>query len=131
MNTMRLLKDGYILFALVTMMIVRPFAPGEWFGTIVVVGLLISIWDLIGKVHNSCRSLASDKEKSRYAIMMVALFLVGLGLLVLAILNLIMNLPWLNAPVVLDEITLLTLLVSLNQGIILSLLNYFIMRKDG
>lgn len=67
-----------------------------------------------------------EQEKVRYAAVMLVLSLFGLVQLILIIVNLIVGIEWLNLPVVLDELTLLALLVCLAQNTLVEFINNII-----
>ncbi len=123
---MKTVKSLYYIIALIVLMIVRPFASGNWFGSIVLAGLFTAWLNLLNTIWSDNLHLVSKKSKSRYAIIMLCISLLGVILLILAILNLILNITWLNHPTVLDEITLFTLLISLEQNTIVSMFNRII-----
>lgn len=123
---MKTVKSLYYIIALIVLMIVRPFASGNWFGSIVLAGLFTAWLNLLNTIWSDNFHLVSKKSKSRYAIIMLCISLLGVILLILAILNLILNITWLNHPTVLDEITLFTLLISLEQNTIVSMFNRII-----
>ena len=110
-------------------MILRPFASGEWFGSVVVSGLLITWIDTTNHVWKTNKTLIDTQEKSRYTIALLGMFLVGLALLILIIVNLITRVKWLNYSLVLDEITLLSMLICLSQQVIIKLINVIIRHK--
>ena len=92
---------------MVVLMIIRPFAPGEWL-------------DTIHKIWKSNLELPFEKEKERYAIALIIMTGIGLIMLVFIIVNLIVHIEWLNSSVVLDEITLLALLLCLSQEVVVN-----------
>ena len=112
---MKAIKNLYVIVSIVVLMIIRPFAPGEWFGSIVIAGLFVTWLDTIHKVWKSNFDFLSEQEKERYAIALILMAGIGLVLLVLIIVNFIVHIRWLNSSVVLDEITLLALLICLSQ----------------
>lgn len=70
--------------------------------------------------------MTQEKEKARYAIIILILSLTGLVQLILIIVNLIVGIEWLNLPVFLDELTLLALLVCLAQSTLITFINNII-----
>lgn len=123
---MRLIKNLYFIVSMIVLMIIRPFAPGEWFGSIVVAGLFVTWLDTIHKILKLNLELSLEKEKERYAIALIIMTVIGLIMLIFIIVNLIVHINWLNSPVVLDEITLLALLLCLSQEMLVNLITYFI-----
>ena len=123
---MKTVKSLYYIIALIVLMIVRPFASGNWFGSIVLAGLFTAWLNLINTIWSDNLHLVSRKSKSRYAIIMLCFSFLGLAFLILAILNLVLSISWLNHPTVLDEITLFTLLISLEQNTIVAFFNRII-----
>lgn len=125
---MSAIKDFYIATGLVVLMILRPFAPGEWFGSVAVAGILVTWMDTINKIWKANTPCCYGGQKKRYANVFIVLGLVGLALFVLMIVNLAINLKWLNKPVVLDELTLAALLVCLEQNRIIEMVNSYIQK---
>lgn len=123
---MHVIKDLYIIISMLVLMIIRPFAPGEWFGSIIVAGLFVTWLDTIHKIWKSNLELSLEKEKERYAIALIIMTGIGLIMLIFIIVNLIVHIEWLNSPVVLDEITLLALLLCLSQEVFVNLITYLI-----
>ena len=123
---MKAIKNFYTIISLIVLMILRPFSPGEWFGSIVIAGLFVTWVDTIQKVWKANNELTLEKEKGRYAVAMLGLSLTGLVQLVLIIVNLIVGIGWLNLPVVLDELTLLALLACLAQNTLVEFINNII-----
>ena len=123
---MKTIKSLYLISAILVLMVTRPFASGEWFGSVVVAGLFIAWIDMTGRVWKENTNFISAESKQRYAITMICLTIVGIAQLIIAILNLILSFEWLNKSVVLDEITLFALLISLEQSAIVRLFNNII-----
>lgn len=126
---MRAIKNFYIIISLIALMIVRLFAPGEWFGSIVLAGLFVTLLDTIRKIQINNAHITDESSKKRYAIVHIVLIIIGAVLLILAIINLVHNITWLNKPIVLDEFTLFTLLVCLAQNTVVDIANSII--KNG
>ena len=107
-------------------MILRPFSPGEWFGSIAIAALFVTWMDTIQKIWKTNNKLTLESEKVRYAVVMLILSLIGLIQLILIIVNLIVGIGWLNLSVVLDELTLLALLACLAQTTLVEFINNII-----
>ena len=123
---MKAIKNFYTIISLIVLMILRPFSPGEWFGSVAIAGLFVTWVDTIQKVWKANNKLTLEQEKVRYAVVMLVLSLFGLVQLILIIVNLIVGIEWLNLPVVLDELTLLALLVCLAQNTLVEFINNII-----
>lgn len=123
---MKAIKNFYTIISLIVLMILRPFSPGEWFGSVAIAGLFVTWVDAIQKVWKANNKLTLEQEKVRYAVVMLVLSLFGLVQLILIIVNLIVGIEWLNLPVVLDELTLLALLVCLAQNTLVEFINNII-----
>lgn len=123
---MHAIKNFYIFVALLALMIVRPFAPGAWMGSVAVAGLLVTWLDTMRQVWNSNRKLISKSKKKKYAIMLTTMAALGIVLLVLIVINLIVGIEWLNQSLCTDEITLLSLLICLCQNTIIHFINWVI-----
>lgn len=116
-------KDIHIFGSIFSLMIMRVFGTGKWFSCVVYAGLLVALFDLISKLYKSNMTLVDKKHMIRYGGYFVALnFIFGIGC-ILIFLNLILEIPWLNDVALLDEITLLTLLLTLPQKLILEKIN--------
>ena len=125
---MSVIKDFYIAIGLVVLMFLRPFAPGEWFGSVAVAGILVTWMDTISKIWKSNTPCCYNNQKKRYANVFIVLGLVGLVLFILMIVNLAVNLKWLNNPIILDELTLVALLICLEQNRIIEIVNSYIQK---
>lgn len=112
---MKAIKNLYITISMIVLMIIRFFASGGWFGSIVLAGLFVTWLDTMHKIWESSLCLMEEKEKERYAITLILMTGIGLVLLVFIIVNLIVNIELLKSPLVLDEVTLLALLLCLSQ----------------
>lgn len=123
---MKAIKNFYTIISLIVLMILRPFSPGEWFGSVAIAGLFVTWVDTIQKVWKANNKLTLEQEKVHYAVVMLVLSLFGLVQLILIIVNLIVGIEWLNLPVVLDELTLLALLVCLAQNTLVEFINNII-----
>ncbi len=118
------LKNIYVIIALIVLMITRVFVCyGDWFSTVVIAGFLVALFDIISKLYLANRTLVIDKQKIRYAVIFIILNLIFVSALILLIINAIINLEFFSKVVVLDEITLLTLLISLPQNLIIEAIN--------
>ncbi len=123
---MKAIKNFYTIISLIVLMILRPFSPGEWFGSIAIAGLFVTWMDTIQKIWKTNNKLTLESEKVRYAVVMLILSLIGLIQLILIIVNLIVGIGWLNLSVVLDELTLLALLACLAQTTLVEFINNII-----
>ena len=123
---MHAIKNLYIFTALIVLMIIRPFAPGEWMGSVAVGGLLVTWLDTMRQVWNTNRKLIQKSKKKKYAISLTIMAALGIVLLVLIVVNLIVGIEWLNSPLCIDEITLLSLLICLCQKTIVHFLNWIV-----
>lgn len=118
---MKAIKNLYITISMIVLMIIRFFASGDWFGSIVLAGLFVTWLDTMHKIWKSSLGLMEEKEKERYAITLILMTGIGLVLLVFIIVNLIVNIEFLKSPLVLDEVTLLALLLCLSQEVFVNL----------
>lgn len=123
---MNKIRDGHIFWLLVFLMVVRVFVGGKWFANIVIAGMLVALLDLINKLFRSNQEIVNNRQKIKYGIWIVILnfsFWVGC---VLILLNIILEIPILCDITFLDEITLLTLVLTLSQKMILEKINEMI-----
>ena len=123
---MRFLKNAYLMFALILLMVLRLFANGSWFSTIVFSGFIVAWYDIMNKVILSNKDIVSNQQKQRFAKVFIILNIVFFVFLAAIIVDLVTSCTWLDNTTLLDEITLLTLLVSLPQSQILEWINGFI-----
>lgn len=122
---MRVIKNLYLVIALVVLMILRPFASGNWFGSVVVAGLFVTWMDTMNCVWQG-NSKLNGKEKVRYGIIFTSMGLVGVVLLALIIVNVVKDIEWLNNTIFLDEVTLLALVICISQKSFVRLLGNII-----
>ena len=122
---MKVIKNLYFVIALLVLMFLRPFASGNWFGSVVVAGLFVTWMDIINCVWHDNPKL-KGREKVRYGIIFTVMGLSGLVLLILIIVNLVKGINWLNNALFLDEITLLALLICISQKSFVKLLDNII-----
>lgn len=122
---MKVIKNLYLVIALVVLMIIRPFATGNWFGSVVVAGLFVTWMDTMNCVWQN-NSALNSREKIRYGIIFTSMGLVGLILLILIIINFVKDIAWLNDTIFLDEITLLALMICISQKSFIKLLGNII-----
>jgi len=126
---MNVIKNWYAIVALVTLMVTRLFASGEWFGSVVVAGVLVTWIDTTNKIWHKNSNIIRIKEKVRFAIVMLSMSFFGVVQLVLIIVNLVVGLKWLNSPLILDEITLMALLICVIQNEFIDWINNIIKVK--
>ncbi len=122
---MKVIKDLYLIITLLVLMLLRPWAPGNWFGSVVVAGLLVTWLDTLNHIWED-NSTSNDKEKVRYGVIFTIMGLIGLSLLILLVINLVKSIVWLNSTIVLDELTLLALLLCVSQKSFINLLGNII-----
>ena len=120
---MKVVRDLYVLVALVVLMAIRYFFDGgDWVGSVVVAGLFVTWIDTVSKALNKYSGVTNGSSKTRLGVVVGLMILAGGGLVVLMVWNLANSLKWLNNAMVLDELTLAALLVCLEQNAIVSLI---------
>lgn len=120
---MKVVRDLYVLVALVVLMAIRYFFDGgDWVGSFVVAGLFVTWIDTVSKALNKYSGVTNGSSKTRLGVVLGLMILAGGGLVVLMVWNLANSLKWLNNAMVLDELTLAALLVCLEQNAIVSLI---------
>lgn len=120
---MKVVRDLYVLVALVVLMAIRYFFDGgDWVGSVVVAGLFVTWIDTVSKALNKYSGVTNGSSKTRLGVVLGLMILAGGGLVVLMVWNLANSLKWLNNVMVLDELTLAALLVCLEQNAIVSLI---------
>lgn len=122
---MKVIKNLYSTFVFIILIILRPFASGNWFGSIVVAGLFVTWMDTLNCVWND-NSKLNIAAKVRYGIIFTIMVVIGLILLALITVNFVIDIKWLNNTIVLDEITLLALLLCVSQKSFIKLLGNII-----
>ena len=70
-SCMKAIKNFYTIISLIVLMILRPFSPGEWFGSVAIAGLFVIWVDTIQKVWKANNKLTLEQEKVRYAVVML------------------------------------------------------------
>lgn len=128
---MEKIRDTHIFVVIIFLMIMRVVVEGKWFGCVVIAGLLISLFDIIKKIYMDNMKLVVDQQKMRYAIVFIVLNAFFLFNCILLLLNAMMEICWLNATAFLDEITLLTLLLTLPQRLIIEKINKIIRKEKS
>lgn len=124
---MKVVRDLYVLVALVVLMAIRYFFDGgDWVGSVVVAGLFVTWIDTVSKVLNKYSGVTNGSSKTQLGVVLGLMILAGGGLVVLMVWNLANGLKWLNNAMVLDELTLAALLVCLEQNAIVSLIGSII-----
>ena len=121
------IKNFYVIIAILVLMITRIFVDScSWFSSVIIAGFLVALFDIISKVSEANRTLVIHRHKKRNAIILIILHLIFVSILILLVINAIINLEFINKDIVLDEITLLTLLISLPQNLIIDGMNKYI-----
>lgn len=128
---MKIFVKGYKLGILILLMFIRSKASGDWFGSIVVLGVFVALMDLTTKLIASHSTLKDKKPKDRLGFCLVILFIIGFIVLASAFYNIVDPLKWLKDTTILDELTLLALLLSISQDTVLDILNAFIGKDIG
>lgn len=59
---MKAIKNFYTIISLIVLMILRPFSPGEWFGSVAIAGLFVTWVDTIQKVWKANNKLTLEQE---------------------------------------------------------------------
>lgn len=119
---MKILKTPYIILILIILMVVRRYGTGPWMGSVMLGGLLVAWLDIMSMTWDSTRNISKIREKSKALVIIVVMGIVGGLILSFLVLNLICPFEWLNAPICLDEITLLALLLCLIRDSIVNIL---------
>lgn len=126
---MQYVKDIHIIALIFALCIFRVLDSGGWFGCVVIAGFLVALFDIIVKVYLSNTNIVLDKYKSRYGVIFICLNILLSGGIILLFGNAIWKFSWINNMIVLDEITLLTLMISLPQESIINKINSIIRKK--
>lgn len=128
---MKSIRQYYIAGILLLLMIVRAFASGDWFGSIVVAGVFVSWIDLIRKLIQISANLKYKHAKDRAGLIILVMSIAGFVLLVLAVINIINSISWLTDPLVLDELTLVALFLCISQDMLIDVLKWIIGKDNG
>lgn len=111
------------MVAMVTLIVARVlFKENGWVASIAVVGLLVAWLDILGGVYNDNRHLKKSKQ-SRCIIVMGVMVIIAAIMVVCCMVNIVQKNDLLNSTIVMDEITLLSLLISLLRNRIVSIID--------
>ena len=129
---MEKIKDIHVFWAIIMLMVIRIFQEGRWVSCVTIIGLLIAMSDMIRKVYQSNQNLTKEQEKIRYGILFIIInVLFGITMCLLLV-NLAMDIKALYSPILIDEISFFTLLLTLPQNRILTKINNIIRKeKEG
>lgn len=126
---MNKIKDIHTVVVIIFLMIIRTKEEGKWFGVVVLSSLLIPLFEIIKKIYLNNLNLVGKKQKVRYGIFLIIFNFIFLLILILLIIYLVKDIKWMNTSLFLDEITLLTILLTLPQNLIIELINNSIRKK--
>ena len=77
---MKVIRDLYVLVALVVLMVIRYFFDGgDWVGSIVVAGLLVTWMDIVSKALHKYSGVVNGSSKTRLGVVLVLMILAGGG----------------------------------------------------
>lgn len=111
------------MVAMVTLIVARAlFKENGWVASIAVFGLLVAWLDILGGVYNDNEHLKKSKQ-SRCIIIMGIMAIVAAIMVVFCMVNIVQKNEFLNSTIVMDEITLLSLLISLLRNRIVSIID--------
>lgn len=117
------MRDFLCLVAMVTLIVARAlFKENGWVASIAVFGLLVAWLDILGGVYNDNGHLKKSKQ-SRCIIIMGIMAIVAAIMVVFCMVNIVQKNEFLNSTIVMDEITLLSLLISLLRNRIVSIID--------
>lgn len=120
---MEKIKDTHIFRSIIFLIIIRLFQGGKWVACVTIAGLIIAFVDVIRKLYAENRDLVDENEKVRYGSILVVIDIL-LGIIIfLLIINLTMDIKILYSSILIDEISLFTLLLTLSQKEILQKIN--------
>ena len=126
---MNKIKDIHTVVVIIFLMLIRTKEEGKWFGVVVLSILLIPLFEIIKKIYLNNLNLVEKKQKVRYGIFLIISNFIFLLILILLIIYLVKDIKWMNTSLFLDEITLLTILLTLPQNLIIELINNSIRKK--
>lgn len=126
---MNKIKDIHTVVVIIFLMLIRTKEEGKWFGVVVLSSLLIPLFEIIKKIYLNNLNLVEKKQKVRYGIFLIISNFIFLLILILLIIYLVKDIKWMNTSLFLDEITLLTILLTLPQNLIIELINNSIRKK--
>lgn len=126
---MNKIKDIHILIFIIFLMVIRIGEEGKWFGVVVLSSLLIPLFEIINKIYLNNLNLVEKNQKVRYGIFLTISNLIFLLILLLLVIDFVKDIKWMNTSLFLDEITLLTLLLTLPQNLIIEIINNLIRKK--
>lgn len=115
---MNSIRQAYYAGTIIVLMIIRYIMTGTWFGSIVVAGVFISWIDIIVRTIKRSANLSNGAAKKRAAIIITFLGIIGFAILCVGVVNIVIPIDQLQNPVILDELTLLALLLCFAKDII-------------
>ena len=120
------MRDFLCFVAMITLIVARVlFKENGWVASIAVIGLLVAWLDILGGVYNDNRHLKRSKQ-SRCIIVMGIMVIIATIMVVFCMVNIVQKNKFLNNTIVMDEITLLSLLISLLRNRIVSIIDALI-----
>lgn len=126
---MEKVKDTHIFWSIVILIIIRIFQAGKWVACVTIAGFIIAIFDIIRNIYLANQDLVDEEEKVRYGTIFIAAnILLGIATCLLLV-NFTMEIEILYSSILIDEISLFTLLLTLSQKKILRKINNMI-RKE-
>ena len=126
---MEKVKDTHIFWSIVILIIIRIFQAGKWVACVTIAGFIIAISDIIRNIYLANQDLVDEEEKVRYGTIFIgANILLGIATCLLLV-NFTMEIEILYSSILIDEISLFTLLLTLSQKKILRKINNMI-RKE-
>lgn len=123
---MEKIKQTHIFWFIVVLMIIRLFCAGKWMACVGMAGLMIAIGDVLCRFYCENRDVSGDRMRTRYGIVFIFINLLFFITGILLIVNMIADVPCLYDVLLVDEMTLFTLLLTITQNKVIDKLNKFI-----
>lgn len=120
------IKDLIVTVVILTCMVGRGiYKENGWVALAALASLLITWIDILFKVYNSNKNL-NAYQSVRCVAVLIVMFLGVIAVAAILAMNIVHRDEFLNEPVILDEITLISLLLCIIQESFVDIINLFI-----
>ena len=124
MNT--ILTIGFVI----TLFTARLLGAGGWFGSVSLLGLLLTFVDYYNKIRKANSHINKNGQCRRFAIVQLVIIAISLVSLFVLLWNVIYPITWVSAPLFLDVVSLIGLLLAMVQDTFLGWINTYIQAKN-
>lgn len=124
MNT--ILTIGFVI----TLFTARLLGAGGWFGSVSLLGLLLTFVDYYNKIRKANSHINKNGQCRRFAIVQLVIIAISLVSLFVLLWNVIYPITWVSSPLFLDVTLLIGLLLTMVQDTFLGWINTYIQAKN-